>query len=51
MSADFEMPRELPPREVPDLNGLEEVEFNELKKLYADVVSSVANPFPTITRC
>lgn len=42
MTADFEMPRELPPREVPDLSGLEEAEFNELKKLYADVVSRIA---------
>lgn len=41
MTADFEMPRELPPREVPDLSGLEEAEFNELKKLYADVVSRI----------
>lgn len=41
MTADFEMPRELPAREVPDLSGLEEAEFNELKKLYADVVSRI----------
>ena len=39
MTTDFEMPQELPPREVPDLSGLEEPEFSELKKLYADVVS------------
>jgi len=38
MSAEFEMPRELPSREVPDLSGLEEPEFSELKTLYANVV-------------
>lgn len=43
MSADFEMPRELPSREVPDLSGLEEPEFSELKKLYADVVGRIHN--------
>ncbi|TID27793.1 mrna splicing protein [Venturia nashicola] len=40
MTSDFEMPREIAPREVPDLSGLEEAEFNELKKLYADVAQN-----------
>jgi hypothetical protein len=44
MNADFEMPRELPQREVPDLSGLEEPEFSELKKLYADVVRHLYPP-------